>query len=558
MWIQDGDKAVISEEETAAFALKLHRVLLFLMAKAYASETETNTFHELPKIPSFHKFARRLETGGSFACKNLERTKLCDDMHRVFQMIACPLNLGKHSGESGTMDSRLTKAWVDTDTASNGIGRTIKEKVCVHTSRDIRAIASQLVDMWIGVFRKEKAANGRLKLLRQTVTSESSKAKTKDQTLGNTPCTRRESMDRRGILSLDSPAGSCSPSKANIRISDKPDKIGSSINKKLVNPQSTFRNVDSKMEDKAVISEEETAAFAAAEAARSAAVAVAKAYASETETNTFHELPKIPSFHKFARREQNVQMDDSDIKKKWSGGVLGKQDCMSEIDSRNCRVRDWSLDFTTACKNLERTKLCDDMHQSLSNEIACPLNLGEHSGESGTMDSRLTKAWVDTDTASNGGVKDSTAIERWQLQAMDADAEFYWRVQSRDEQGSNKTRKLEYPLHHRPSEEIANSRNVENKSSCEGHPRGVEHVKQGVVDYVTSLLMPLYKARKIDKEGYKSIMKKTATKVVEQCTEPEKGMSAFEFLDFKRKNKIRAFVDKLIERHMTMKPPSIS
>ncbi|KAK4390755.1 Lysine-specific histone demethylase 13 [Sesamum angolense] len=66
--------------------------------------------------------------------------------------------------------------------------------------------------------------------------------------------------------------------------------------------------------------------------------------------------------------------------------------------------------------------------------------------------------------------------------------------------------------------------------------------------------MPLYKARKIDRDGYKSIMKKTATKVMEQTTDAEKAMAVFEFLDFKRKNKIRAFVDMLIERHMAVKP----
>ncbi|MBA0585719.1 hypothetical protein Gorai_016486 [Gossypium raimondii] len=41
---------------------------------------------------------------------------------------------------------------------------------------------------------------------------------------------------------------------------------------------------------------------------------------------------------------------------------------------------------------------------------------------------------------------------------------------------------------------------------------------------------------------------------MEQATDAEKNMAVFEFLDFKRKNKIRPFVDKLIERHMAMKP----
>lgn len=44
-----------------------------------------------------------------------------------------------------------------------GIGKTVKEKVCVHTSRDIRAVAGQLVKLWIEVFRREKAAHGLVK-----------------------------------------------------------------------------------------------------------------------------------------------------------------------------------------------------------------------------------------------------------------------------------------------------------------------------------------------------------------------------------------------------------
>lgn len=441
----------------------------------------------------------------------------------------------------------------------SGIGRTIKEKVCVHTSRDIRAIASQLVSMWIEVFRKEKAANGRLKLLRQTAASEQSKFRSKDQKLGTALlCKGSEAMDSRAILLIPSSAGSHSPSKAKTRKTDKAGKLESIADRKLADTQRKFQNWDLKMEgDTARI--QEAAALDAAEAAHASAIAAAKAFASsEAEISTFRELPKIPSFHKFVRRDQYVQMDDSDLRKRWSGGVSGKQDCMSEIDSRNCRVRDWSLDFASTCRNLERSKLSDDMNQSLSNDIECPLNFGEHSGESGTIDSRLTKAWVDTDSASNGAVKDSSAIERWQLQAMDADAEFYNRVHLRDEEDSNRIQKLQALKQQEPADGMYVSHVAENKSSCEGNPRGVEQIKQGVVDYVASLLMPLYKTRKIDKEGYKSIMKKTATKVVEQCTEAEKMMTAYEFLDFRRKNKIRAFVDKLIEMHMAMKPPANS
>ncbi|GKC11137.1 hypothetical protein Tco_1007919, partial [Tanacetum coccineum] len=41
----------------------------------------------------------------------------------------------------------------------SGIGKTMKEKVCVHTSRDIRVIASQLVSVWVEIFQKENVSS---------------------------------------------------------------------------------------------------------------------------------------------------------------------------------------------------------------------------------------------------------------------------------------------------------------------------------------------------------------------------------------------------------------
>ena len=41
-------------------------------------------------------------------------------------------------------------------------------------------------------------------------------------------------------------------------------------------------------------------------------------------------------------------MEDSDVRKrKWSGAVLGKQDCSSKIDSRSYGVKNWSSIFLT-------------------------------------------------------------------------------------------------------------------------------------------------------------------------------------------------------------------
>lgn len=241
-----------------------------------------------------------------------------------------------------------------------------------------------------------------------------------------------------------------------------------------------------------------------------------QAYASaEARCNKLLQLPKIPSFHKFARREQYPPNDECDSRQKWSGGVSGRQDCFSEIDSRNCRVRDWSVDFSAACVNLDNTRMpVDNLSQrSHSNEIASHLNFREHSGESAAVDSNIyTKAWIDTDGGE--GIKDHHAIERWQSQAAAADSYFSNpTIHLKDEEDSNTYSRLtSWP------DGMANESSISqvtvNKEALKGHSRGADHIKQAVVDYVASLLMPLYKARKLDKDGYKAIMKKSATKVI--------------------------------------------
>ncbi|KAI3464875.1 hypothetical protein Pfo_021538 [Paulownia fortunei] len=444
----------------------------------------------------------------------------------------------------------------------SGVGKTVKEKVCVHTSRDIRAIASQLVSVWVELFRKEKASKGGLKLLRQSTTLDS---KSKSLVFGKPPLRNVES---KGSSKISAPAGHQFRSSASTKkVVNEPVKsetrIHSNSEVQLSNSHGSIRcgNVIEEDNHEIPMTEEEKAAFAAAEAARAAAIAAAKAYASSGAMhNASLQPPKILSFHKFAMREQYVHMDESDSRKNWSGAAIGRQDCLSEIDSRNCRVRDWSVDFSATGVNLESSKMSVDnrSQRSHSNEIANQLNIREHSGESVAVDSSiLTKAWVDS--AGSIGIKDYNAIERWQCQAAAASSGFsHGTMHITDEEDSNMSTKLHKRKHDAPANESSASQVTINKVSKGNQPRGAERIKQSVVDYVASLLMPLYKARKIDREGYKSIMKKTATKVMEQTTDAEKAMAVFEFLDFKRKNKIRAFVDMLIERYLAMKPDAKS
>ncbi|KAJ7966831.1 Lysine-specific histone demethylase 1-1-like protein [Quillaja saponaria] len=451
------------------------------------------------------------------------------------------------------------------DVRLSGVGKTVKEKVCVHTSRDIRAIASQLVSVWLDVFRKEKACNGGLKFSRQAIAIDSSKKKSlKDSTSGKPPLhTHHGAAENKGGLLVPASAGSSSRSSTYVKkVNGKQQRQQAADDPKhelnSSRCQGSLGKVVSKEEDKYyAMTEEEQAAFAAAEAARAKALAAAEAYASsEARYNTLLQLPKIPSFHKFARREQYAQNDECDSKRKWSGGVLGRQDCISEIDSRNCRVRNWSVDFSAACVNLDSSKMSVDnlSQRSHSNEIASHLNFREHSGESVAADSSIyTKAWIDA--AGDVGLKDYHAIERWQSQAAVADSDcFRPAMHVKDEEDSNTCSRVPTWKCDGIANESSISQVTVNKESLNGYPKGADHIKQAVVDYVASLLMPLYKSKELDKDGYKAIMKKSATKVMEQATDAEKAMSVHEFLDFKRKNKIRSFVDKLIERHMAMKP----
>lgn len=429
----------------------------------------------------------------------------------------------------------------------SGIGKTVKEKVCMHTSRDIRAIARQLVSVWIEVFRKEKASNGGLKLLRRIPSIESSKAKNKDLQSGR-PTLRvpNETLDNNKAASQRQRTrftSSQSPQKTNNKFENKETKLepvtammsdGNSISQKKQ------CGIEAKVEHVIPMSEEEAAAFAAAEAARVAAMAAAQAYASvEEETSVPRELPKIPSFESFAMRDQHL--DDSDARKKALKDNFGRLERISENDSRNAEAKD--LPDATNCADVDSLKMSGDncTQKSHSNEKACLENARDHSTDTGVVDSRFTRAWVDTDSICIDGVKDPIAIERWQAQAMEADKEFYSRIRIPEEEDASSQRQ---------TCRSSASQGGDSKPASERQSRGVEHIKQGLVNFIASLLMPLYRGKKVDREGYKTIMRKSVNKIIETCSEGEKLMTAHEFLDVRRKNKIETFVDKMVEKHL--------
>lgn len=432
----------------------------------------------------------------------------------------------------------------------SGIGRTVKEKVCVHTSRDIRAIARQLVSMWIEVFRKEKASNGRLKLLRRMPSIESSKTRNKDLQSGMpTLHVPNEALDNhRAGAQLVRSAGSHSPHKTSKKPENKSVKLGTIMATRSdgssLHSQKQHYDMEHKEDHDMVMSEEEAAAFAAAEAARVAAIAAAQAYASVEAVSVPRELPKIPSFYTFAMRDH--YLDESETRKKVLSDNLGRLECISEIDSRNGKAKNSSAEQVN-CADVDSSKMTVDncTQRSYSNEKACLINIRDNSADSGAVESRFTRAWVDTDTICIDGVKDPLAIERWQAQAMEADKEFYSRIHIPDEEDSSSQKH---------TCKSSASQVAESKPASEGQPRGVEHIKQGLINFIGTLLMPLYKSKKIDRDSYKTIMRKAVTKIIETCTEGEKVMAAHEFLDFKRKTKIQSFVDKLVERHWHLAP----
>lgn len=152
----------------------------------------------------------------------------------------------------------------------------------MHTSRDIRAIARQLVSVWIEVFRREKDRNGGLKLLRRIPSIELSKTKSKDLQSGK-PALRvpNETLDNNKVVSQRQRtrfASSQSPPKTN-KYENKEMKLetvtAAMSNGKLLS-QKQQHGIESKVECAIPMSEEEAAAFAAAEAARVAAIAAAQ------------------------------------------------------------------------------------------------------------------------------------------------------------------------------------------------------------------------------------------------------------------------------------------
>lgn len=146
----------------------------------------------------------------------------------------------------------------------------------MHTSRDIRAIASQLVSVWLDIFRREKAYNGGVKSLKQT--SYPSKSKSLKGVAFGKPPLRTHQATHDGSLVVSSIGSRMRPDANNKKLNSKMIKMENESKSDMLSSRSDSSTVKLETREEVIhaISEEEHEAFAAAEAARAAAQAAAE------------------------------------------------------------------------------------------------------------------------------------------------------------------------------------------------------------------------------------------------------------------------------------------
>lgn len=146
----------------------------------------------------------------------------------------------------------------------------MKEKVWVHTSRDIRAIAGQLVKMWIELYNKEKATFGTPKL-----------RKKQHRDTGSTK-TEQQDMKRLSSSSANNTVDASAVSETKLVFANVGIPLSQSKEEVVVRKVTHLeagsqlgRAEDAEVKERS-LSEMEAAALAAAEAAQAAARAAAE------------------------------------------------------------------------------------------------------------------------------------------------------------------------------------------------------------------------------------------------------------------------------------------
>nr|XP_024401008.1 lysine-specific histone demethylase 1 homolog 3-like isoform X3 [Physcomitrium patens] len=559
-----------------------------LAAAQRQSDSERNEVRDMMKRLAAAELSNvlRAETGATYEMGPLSRADLLKDMFgnakttagRLFlikEMLQLPLFplkafAGTKSGleilNTWIMDSmgkdgtqllrhcvRLLLV-VATDLLSirqSGVGKTVKEKVWMHTSRDIRAVAGQLVKLWMEIFRREKA-QGMIKSIRKSVGSSPNVstvhpiAKVKDAQK-YAPGSGKMIPSPSGVSKCrppnqpaspngDSPSGGQSKvSNGEELRSDEPNVQG--------NPSTEiWRDTESRNADRP-FSDLEIKAMETAEQARAAAAAAAEAYAQvEAQRNALPQLPKILSFQKFAKREKEDYVDWKT--KCWLGmadnspastafnhlpafertgvqeiscvsnGLMISDDAIGGLDQSALRKHGEGL---VSCLPVISVAATDtNGHSEVPPEgLGASADLGKTS-----MDIVISSNCVRTDS--------SCAVREEAVSGMESLA---GRVE-----GTGTA-----------SPDVVC---VQLSAAHTDKRKGADAIKKAVSDYVVQLLTPLYKTRKLKKEDFKSIVKKSTAKVMDRNTSRDNIMDVSEFLNLKRKVKIRSLVDMFIERHL--------
>ncbi|KAJ7536242.1 hypothetical protein O6H91_12G061900 [Diphasiastrum complanatum] len=328
----------------------------------------------------------------------------------------------------------------------------------------------------------------------------------------------------------------------------------------------------------------ETNPLVAAKVAKAAAEASA---AVEGQSSTLPVLPEIVPFHKFARREKfSVKVATVDWKSRRRPDV--RSPCFSSLSSGKAltalhvglqKVNEWSLDLTGTCGNFDSldTGGFDFYEDHVSpTDTHNALRMEDIDDEQRRLQSEDAKAEHVTDAKAENSFKDLTndlSLLRDKCSLRDSlDEECEDRsVCGPENTVDRRNLVLEFPVFqaqpvvdtaklmpdkieavskaHKDSEKLLDlkpSRTSEENIS-------LEKIKRAVSDYVANLLTPLYKTRKIQKDDYKLIVKKTVAKVMERDAPQGIIPDITDFLNSKRKTKIRALVDRYIE--MQMSPP---
>ncbi|XP_024369028.2 lysine-specific histone demethylase 1 homolog 3 [Physcomitrium patens] len=434
----------------------------------------------------------------------------------------------------------------------SGVGKTVKEKVWMHTSRDIRAVASQLVKLWVEVFRREKA-QGTIKSIRKSAGSSPNagaghaSAKAKDVqrcaasggklNVAGSGGSKFRASNQSASPSGESPSGGQSKaSNVEEPRSDEGVAVGGQ------NAEGVWRGAESRNAERP-LSELEVKAIVAAEEARAAAAAAAEAYAQvEAQRKALPELPKILSFHRFAKREKEDSMDWKT--RSWLG--MGENPAGSSAGAGPAGLEQ-RVAQENSCVWSEQGNGGDGtggVHQSTPSEQGD----GSVSGVPASMvASSDTNGHAETQADGTGRSGDvGKAAEDVVLSSSCARMES---LGTGEEEGGCGTEAAAGRVEG-ASTACPDVGGAEASAAPAEKRGGADAIKKAVSDYVVQLLTPLYKTRRIQKEDFKAIVKKSTAKVMDRNTARDNSMDVSEFLNMKRKVKIRSLVDMFIEKYL--------